>query len=122
MRFPHGQYPVTATFPFGTPHLKLKKTLTNFTRPVFPRDQLTVLDPSRPLGKFADDFAVSMQVEEIVQPVAPRTGEVSLPGLILLPVISCRVAFMDRKRPDPDPPERVTADRWQCFPLLKVCH
>jgi hypothetical protein len=33
--------------------------------------------------------------------------------------ISCRVAFMDRKRPDPDPPERVTADRWQCFPLTK---
>jgi hypothetical protein len=31
--------------------------------------------------------------------------------------ISCRVAFMDRKRPDPDPPERVPAHRWQCFAL-----
>lgn len=31
--------------------------------------------------------------------------------------ISCRVAFIDRNRPDPDPPERVVPDRWQVFPL-----
>jgi len=31
--------------------------------------------------------------------------------------ISCRVAFIDRKRPDPQPPERIVPDRWQCFPL-----
>jgi hypothetical protein len=31
--------------------------------------------------------------------------------------ISCRVAFIDRKRPDPRPPERIVANRWQFFPL-----
>jgi hypothetical protein len=31
--------------------------------------------------------------------------------------ISCRIAFVNRKRPDPDPPERIVADRWQCCPL-----
>jgi hypothetical protein len=31
--------------------------------------------------------------------------------------ISCRVAFVDRNAPDPDPPERITPDRWQCFAL-----
>jgi hypothetical protein len=31
--------------------------------------------------------------------------------------ISCRVAFIDRTNPDPKPPKRVVADRWQCFPL-----
>ena len=31
--------------------------------------------------------------------------------------ISCRLAFMDRKRPDPHPPERIVAHRWQCFAL-----
>jgi hypothetical protein len=31
--------------------------------------------------------------------------------------ISCRIAFISRKRPDPDPPEIVVADRWQVFPL-----
>src|ERR1700687_1553656 len=31
--------------------------------------------------------------------------------------VSCRVAFIDRKRPDPDPPERIVADRWQFFVL-----
>src|ERR1700722_15193847 len=31
--------------------------------------------------------------------------------------ISCRVAFIDRKHPDPDPPERVVPDRWRLFPL-----
>lgn len=31
--------------------------------------------------------------------------------------ISCRVAFIDRKQPDPDPPERITADRWRFFDL-----
>jgi hypothetical protein len=31
--------------------------------------------------------------------------------------ISCRVAFIDRKRPDPHPPERIVADRWQFFAL-----
>lgn len=31
--------------------------------------------------------------------------------------ISCRVAFIDRKRPDPDPPKRMPADRWQFFTL-----
>jgi hypothetical protein len=31
--------------------------------------------------------------------------------------ISCRIAFIDRKRPDPDPPERVTANRWKVFAL-----
>jgi hypothetical protein len=31
--------------------------------------------------------------------------------------ISCRVAFIARKHPDPDPPGRVVADRWQFFPL-----
>lgn len=31
--------------------------------------------------------------------------------------ITCRIAFVDRKRPDPDPPSRVVPDRWQCFPL-----
>jgi hypothetical protein len=31
--------------------------------------------------------------------------------------ISCRLAFIDRKRPDPFPPENIPAERWQCFPL-----
>lgn len=31
--------------------------------------------------------------------------------------ISCRVAFADRHDPDPNPPSRVTQDRWQCFAL-----
>ena len=31
--------------------------------------------------------------------------------------ISCRIAFVRRSRPDPDPPERIVADRWQVFPL-----
>jgi hypothetical protein len=31
--------------------------------------------------------------------------------------ISCRVAFIDRKRPDPRPPQRRVADRWGFFPL-----
>lgn len=31
--------------------------------------------------------------------------------------ISCRLAFVDRKRPDPGPPKRPVANRWQCFPL-----
>ena len=31
--------------------------------------------------------------------------------------ISCRVAFIDRDRPDPDPPERMTPDRWKFFRL-----
>ena len=31
--------------------------------------------------------------------------------------ISCRVAFIIRKRPDPHPPRRIVADRWQYFPL-----
>ncbi|HEY2382495.1 MAG TPA: hypothetical protein VGK48_15070 [Terriglobia bacterium] len=29
--------------------------------------------------------------------------------------IACRVAFIDRNRPDPFPPERITADRWRYF-------
>ncbi|MGA3035067.1 MAG: putative sensor domain DACNV-containing protein, partial [Terracidiphilus sp.] len=29
--------------------------------------------------------------------------------------ISCRVAFINRKRPDPNPPKRIVADRWQYF-------
>lgn len=33
--------------------------------------------------------------------------------------ISCRVAFIDRKRPDPEPPEIVVADRWQVFALAE---
>jgi hypothetical protein len=31
--------------------------------------------------------------------------------------ISCRIAFIDRKRPDPHPPDTMVADRWQFFPL-----
>jgi len=31
--------------------------------------------------------------------------------------ISCRIAFIDRKRPDPHPPERIVPDRWRFFPL-----
>lgn len=31
--------------------------------------------------------------------------------------IACRVAFIDRKRPDPHPPDRMLADRWQFFAL-----
>lgn len=31
--------------------------------------------------------------------------------------ISCRIAFINRKRPDPHPPERIVPDRWQFFPL-----
>src|SRR6202042_2673985 len=31
--------------------------------------------------------------------------------------ISCRIAFLDRKRPDPKPPNRIVADRWKFFPL-----
>jgi len=31
--------------------------------------------------------------------------------------ISCRIAFISRKRPDPHPPGRILADRWQAFPL-----
>jgi hypothetical protein len=31
--------------------------------------------------------------------------------------ISCRVAFIDRDRPDPHPPDRMTPDRWKFFPL-----
>lgn len=33
--------------------------------------------------------------------------------------ISCRIAFIDRKRPDPHPPERIVPDRWRFFPLTK---
>jgi hypothetical protein len=33
--------------------------------------------------------------------------------------ISCRVAFIDRKRPDPHPPDKVVADRWQIFALAE---
>jgi hypothetical protein len=31
--------------------------------------------------------------------------------------ISCRVAFIDRKNPDPNPPDRKVPDRWRFFPL-----
>jgi hypothetical protein len=31
--------------------------------------------------------------------------------------ISCRVAFVDREKPDPEPPERITTNRWSYFPL-----
>jgi len=31
--------------------------------------------------------------------------------------ISCRIAFVNRKRPDAHPPKRIVADRWQCCPL-----
>jgi hypothetical protein len=31
--------------------------------------------------------------------------------------ISCRVAYISGKRPDPRPPERIVADRWRFFPL-----
>jgi hypothetical protein len=31
--------------------------------------------------------------------------------------ISCRIAFISRTRPDPDPPERTVPDRWRSFPL-----
>lgn len=31
--------------------------------------------------------------------------------------ISCRVAFMNRRNPDPKPPRRIVADRWKCFAL-----
>jgi hypothetical protein len=31
--------------------------------------------------------------------------------------ISCRVAFLDRRHPDPDPPKRVVPERWRFFPL-----
>lgn len=31
--------------------------------------------------------------------------------------ISCRVALIDRKHPDPHPPERIVPDRWRFFPL-----
>ena len=31
--------------------------------------------------------------------------------------ISCRIAFVDRNAPDPDPPQRITTDRWRCFAL-----
>jgi hypothetical protein len=31
--------------------------------------------------------------------------------------ISCRVAFIDRNQPDKNPPDNVTADRWQFFAL-----
>lgn len=33
--------------------------------------------------------------------------------------ISCRVAFIDRKRPDPKPPKRIAADRWRFFALTE---
>lgn len=33
--------------------------------------------------------------------------------------ISCRIAFVRRKRPAPDPPERIVPDRWQAFSLAK---
>jgi hypothetical protein len=35
--------------------------------------------------------------------------------------ISCRIAFIRRSRPDPKPPERTVADRWQVFPLGPIC-
>src|SRR3984893_3266756 len=31
--------------------------------------------------------------------------------------ISCRVAYVDRSNPDPNPPERIVKDRWQHFPF-----
>jgi hypothetical protein len=31
--------------------------------------------------------------------------------------ISCRLAFIDRRRPDPDPPKRIRAQRSQVFAL-----
>jgi hypothetical protein len=31
--------------------------------------------------------------------------------------ISCRIAFVSRKRPDPSPPKRIVPDRWQAFSL-----
>jgi hypothetical protein len=33
--------------------------------------------------------------------------------------ISCRVAFISRHNPDPNPPERIVADRWKYFALSK---
>src|SRR5262245_47677781 len=33
--------------------------------------------------------------------------------------ISCRVAFIDRNRPDPFPPKRIVANRWQYFALAQ---
>src|ERR1700730_14464697 len=32
---------------------------------------------------------------------------------------SCRVAFIDRHKPDPKPPRRIVADRWQYFPFAE---
>jgi len=31
--------------------------------------------------------------------------------------VACRIAFADRRDPDPSPPQRVTRDRWQFFAL-----
>lgn len=31
--------------------------------------------------------------------------------------ITCRIAYVDRSNPDPDPPERIVKDRWQPFAL-----
>ena len=31
--------------------------------------------------------------------------------------ISCRIAFIDRKRPDPKPPGGIISNRWRAFPL-----
>src|SRR4051812_42349745 len=31
--------------------------------------------------------------------------------------ISCRIAFINRKHPDPHPPELIVPDRWRFFPL-----
>jgi hypothetical protein len=33
--------------------------------------------------------------------------------------ISCRIAYISKSRPDPDPPERIVADRWCWTPLRK---
>ncbi|ADV83698.1 putative sensor domain DACNV-containing protein [Terriglobus saanensis] len=33
--------------------------------------------------------------------------------------ISCRIAFVRRKNPDPKPPKRIVADRWQVSPLAE---
>ena len=33
--------------------------------------------------------------------------------------ISCRIAFIDRKRPDPKPPDRIVANRWRFVPLTE---
>jgi hypothetical protein len=80
-------------------------------------------------SKFPEDLASHVHSQLVAQKERPPSVKV-LTGLFETlyfaslkqeegQPIACRLAFIDRKRPDPHPPKNILPDRWQCFRLHK---